>query len=89
MKTITASKIYITHNNLLATAINLPMMWAKRHVAMREGNNSIIKTGMGAHKASANTVIYLVIQNGLVTNLSTLSFEQDTLAVGNSNGIHD
>ena len=57
MKTITASKIYITHNNLLATAINLPMMWAKRRVAMREANNSInsiIKTGMGAHKASAS-----------------------------------
>ena len=51
-------------------------MQAKQHVVMREATNSI-KTGMDAHPKWRG---YKSID---------LSFDQDTLAVGNFSGIHD
>ena len=48
-------------------------MW---HVAEREATNSIIKTGMDTYPKQPG---YKSID---------LSFEQDTLAVGNFSGIH-
>ena len=52
-------------------------MRTKRRVAVGEATNNIIKTGMGAHPKRPD---YKSID---------LSFEQDTLAVGNFSGIHD